>query len=174
MRTIPVPLQKAYYALKKSRLISKSEIDDESISFFEHVLNKALPEHEYDYNIYYFVKSLYYNDKSKFYNFINNTKYECLILYTDNVSIVRHFNLMHKLNVCWDKEIKKYHCSKYDEETDVPLPSRVNRLRSGDSHHSNSSNHSDEKSSNSDEKHFNDYDEETFLREHSIHFNETH
>ena len=171
MRTIPVPLQKAYYALKKSRLISKSEIDDDSISFFEHVLNKALPEHEYDYNIYYFVKSLYYNDKSKFYNFINNTKYECLILYTDNVSIVRHFNLMHKLNVCWDKETKKYHCSKYDEETDVPLPSRVNRLRSGDRHSTNS-NHSDEKSSNSDEKHFNDYDEETFIREHSIYFNE--
>lgn len=171
MRTIPVPLQKAYYALKKSRLISKSEIDDDSISFFEHVLNKALPEHEYDYNIYYFVKSLYYNDKSKFYNFINNTKYECLILYTDNVSIVRHFNIMHKLNVCWDKEIKKYHCSKYDEETDVPLPSRVNRLRSGDKY-SNHSNHLDEKSSNSDEKHFNDYDEETFIREHSIHFNE--
>lgn len=113
MRTIPMSLQKSYFELKKSRLLTKGDLDDDSISFFEFKLNKALPETEYDFNIYYFVKALYYNDKNKFYNFLNNSKYECLILYTDNVSIVRHFHLMHKLNICWNKDEKKYKCSKF-------------------------------------------------------------
>lgn len=167
MRTIPVPLQKSYYALKKSRLIFKGEFDDESIAFFEHVLNKALPDQEYDFNIYYFVKSLYYNDKQKFYNFINNTKYECLLLYTDNVSIVRHFNLMHKLNLSWDKETKRYHCSKYEEETDVPK-SRVTKLKG--THSGGDLHHNDDRSSNADDRLFNDYDEDDFHRE----FNRLH
>lgn len=113
MRTVPANIQSAYYKLKKSRIITKNEFDEESISHFERVLNSALPVTEYDKNIYYFIKGLYYNDKQKFYNFINNSNYECLILYTDNIKIVNHFKLLYKLYISWDKENKKYIVKKY-------------------------------------------------------------
>lgn len=115
MRTVPCNLQSNYYKLKKSRLILKNEIDSDSMSYFEVALNKALPKTEYEFNIYYFLKNLYYADKQKFYNFINNSSYECLVLYTDNISIVKHFDLFNKVFIKWNKEEKKYIVSEYVE-----------------------------------------------------------
>ena len=113
MRAIPKNLQSNYFELRKSRLVSKGEIDEESISFFEYKLNKSLPGDEEDGTLYYIIKGFHYNDRHKLYNFLNNSKYECLLLYTDNVNIVKHFNLVHKLNINWDKNEKKYKCSKF-------------------------------------------------------------
>ena len=115
MRTIPCNLHSNYYKLKKSRLILKNEVDEDSISYFELALNKALPKTEYEFNIYYFLKNLFHSDKQKFYNFINNSSYECLILYTDNISITKHFNLFNKVSIKWNKEEKKYEIYKYIE-----------------------------------------------------------
>jgi hypothetical protein len=115
MRTVPANLRSNYYKLKKSRLILKNEIDSDSMSYFEIALNKALPKTEYELNIYYFLKNLYYSDKQNYYNFINNTNYECLVLYTDNTSIVKHFGLLHKVYIKWNKEEKKYIVSEYVE-----------------------------------------------------------
>ena len=119
MRTVPSNLRSNYYKLKKSRLILKNEIDVDSVSHFEIVLNKALPKTEYEWNIYYFLKNLYYSDKQKFYHFIDNSNYECLILYTDNTSILKHFDLFHKVFIKWNKEEKKYIVSEYVESGDV-------------------------------------------------------
>ena len=115
MRTVPSNLLSNYYKLKKSRLILKNEIDSDSMSYFEITLNKALPKTEYELNIYYFLKNLYYSEKQKFYNFINNSNYECLVLYTDNTTIAKHFNLFNKVFIKWDKEEKKYIVSQYVE-----------------------------------------------------------
>ncbi len=116
MRALSNNLKNSYYALKKSRLYTKQEIDDDSLSFFEYMINKSLPVNDNDNIIYYFVKSLYYNNKQKFYNFIDNSTNECLILYTDNVSILKHFNLLKKINLKWDPNLKKYFCSKFNDE----------------------------------------------------------
>ena len=119
MRTFPNNLRNSYYSLKKSRLYTKGEIDDDALSFFEYMVNKSLPTNELDNNKYYFIKSLFYSDKQKFYNFIDNSPRECLILYTDNVSILRHFNLLKKVNLKWDPEKKKYLCSKFNTENTI-------------------------------------------------------
>lgn len=115
MRTVPCNLQSNYYKLKKSRLILKDEIDTDSMIYFEIALNKALPKTEYEYNIYYFLKGLFHSDRQKFYNFVNNSGYECLVLYTDNITIVKHFNLFNKVFIKWDVEEKKYIVSQYVE-----------------------------------------------------------
>jgi hypothetical protein len=108
MRTIPNNLQIAYYKLKKSRLIKENEIDDDAITYFETTLNNGLPKSEQDFIIYYFIKNLFYNDKAKFYNYINNSQYECLLLYTDNLTISNHFDLVSKIYINWDKNKKVY------------------------------------------------------------------
>jgi hypothetical protein len=114
MRTVPKRLQNAYFQLKKSRIVLKNEFDDESISHFENILNSSLPVTEYENNIYYLIKDIYYNDKNKFINYINNSNLECFILYTDNKKIINHFKLLYKLYINWDKELKKYIVEKYD------------------------------------------------------------
>jgi hypothetical protein len=115
MRTIPKRIQNAYFQLKKSRLITKEEYDDEAIMHFEKILNSSLPISEYENNIYYLIKDMYYNDKNKFITYINNSNLECLILYTDNKRIINHFNLLYKLYINWNKEEKKYIVEKYDK-----------------------------------------------------------
>jgi hypothetical protein len=115
MRTIPKRIQNAYFQLKKSRLIVKEEYDDEAIIHFEKLLNSSLPVSEYENNIYYLIKDMYYNDKNKFINYIKNSNLECLILYTDNKKIINHFNLLYKLYINWNKEEKKYIVEKYDK-----------------------------------------------------------
>jgi len=115
MRTIPKRIQNAYFQLKKSRLILKEEYDDEAIIHFEKLLNSSLPVSEYENNIYYLIKDMYYNDKNKFINYIKNSNLECLILYTDNKKIINHFNLLYKLYINWNKEEKKYIVEKYDK-----------------------------------------------------------
>jgi hypothetical protein len=68
MRTIPHNLQNAYYKLKKSKLVKENIIDEDSLLYFESVLNRGLPKKDADFVIFY-------NDKSKFYNFINNSSF---------------------------------------------------------------------------------------------------
>jgi hypothetical protein len=108
MRTVPYNLQNAYYKLKKSKLVKENEIDSDSISYFESVLNSGLPKNDDEFIVYYFIKNLFYNDKLKFYNFINNSGFECLVLYTDNLYISNHFNLGSKVYISWNKDDKLY------------------------------------------------------------------
>ena len=114
MRTVPKRVQNAYFQLKKSRIIVKNEFDNEAIEHFEKILNSSLPVTEYEYNIYYLIKDMYYNDKNKFINYINNSNLECLILYTDNKRIINHFKVIYKLYINWNKDEKKYIVEKYD------------------------------------------------------------
>jgi hypothetical protein len=114
MRTLPKRVENAYFQLKKSRIILKNEFDDEAIDHFEKLLNSSLPVTEYEYNIYYLIKDMYYNDKNKFINYINNSNLDSLILYTDNKRIINHFKLIYKLYINWNKDEKKYIVEKYD------------------------------------------------------------
>lgn len=108
MRTIPKRIQNAYFQLHKSRLISKGHLDNDAILHFEKILNSSLPMNEYEQNIYYFTKDLYYDDPSKFLSYINNSNLQCLILYTNNKNIIMHFNLQYKVYINWNSNEKKY------------------------------------------------------------------
>lgn len=101
-----------FYTIKKSRLIDKKEVDEESISYFEHTLNKSISvETETEKTIYYFVKYMFYQNKNKFYNFIKNSPLEYLVLFTENTFILKHFGLFEKIKLTWDDVEKKYICT---------------------------------------------------------------
>ena len=96
MRTIPKRLQNSYFQLFNSRLISKNQYDLEAISHFEALLNASLPTTDYENSIYYFIKEMYYDDRNKFLNFIQNSNLQPFILYTNNTNIINHFKLYFK------------------------------------------------------------------------------
>jgi hypothetical protein len=133
MRTIPKRIQNAYFQLHKSRLLSKGHLDNDAIKHFEKILNSSLPVNDYEQNIYYFVKDLYYDDPSKFLNYINNSNLQCLILYTNNKNIITHFNLQYKVYINWNTKEKKYIIEIYKSKN-----SSSNTLSSENSLSSNS------------------------------------
>jgi len=112
MRTIPHNLQNAYYNLKKSKLVKDKIVDDNSLNYFESTLNSALPQNENDFILYYFIKNLFYNNKHKFYSFVAYSDYDSLLLYTDNLHIVKRFNVADLIYINWDKDTKLYKVSK--------------------------------------------------------------
>jgi hypothetical protein len=122
MRSVPHNLQSAYFKLKKSKLIKENDLSIESLAYFELILNSSLPKKENDNIIYYFIKNMFYNDKYKFYNFINNSEFECLVLYTDNLTISKHFNLFNKIYIKWDSELKVYKIVKLISQDNNLLP----------------------------------------------------
>lgn len=113
MRTLPKRVQQSYSQLLKCRLISKKEYDDEAIQYFGKILNSAMPIREYDNIIYYFIKDLFHEDKEKFINYISGNNLQPLILYTDNINIIKHFNLQYKIYINWDSEKNIYIVAKY-------------------------------------------------------------
>ena len=112
MRTIPHNLQNAYYNLKKSKLVRERIVNDDTLNYFESTLNSSLPKTDNEFILYYFIKNLFYNNKQKFYNFITYTDYDSLILYTDNLHIVKRFNIADLIYIQWDKDNKLYKVSK--------------------------------------------------------------
>lgn len=122
MRTIPKRLQNAYFQLHKSRLVAKNHLDDDAIKHFENILNSALPVNEYENNIYYFIKDLYYDDPSNFLNFISNSNKQSFILYTNNKNIINHFRLQYKVYINWNSKNKKYIVELYKNKS---LPSNI-------------------------------------------------
>jgi hypothetical protein len=119
MRTIPKRIQNAYYQLYKSRLISKGHLDNDAILHFEKILNSSLPVNKYEHNIYYLIKDLYYDDNSKFLNYINNSNLQCLILYTNNKNIITHFQLQYKVYINWNAIEKKYIVELYKSKNSL-------------------------------------------------------
>ncbi len=126
MRTIPKRVQNAYFQLHKSRLISKGHLDNDAIKHFENILNSAMPQNEYENNIYYFVKDMYYNDPSKFLSFINKSNLQSLILYTNNKNIITHFNLQYKIYISWNTKDRKYNVELYNSPKNKTTISRNN------------------------------------------------
>ena len=108
MKRIIKRISSLYYKLKETRLINKCEIDEDSVSHFQKLLNDSYPKNDLEHHVYYLIKSLYYSNKNKFKSYIKNTAFEYLILYTDNIGIVNHFNLKDNIFISWDKANKKF------------------------------------------------------------------
>lgn len=144
MRTIPKRLQNSYFQLFNSRLISKNQYDLEAISHFEALLNASLPTTDYENSIYYFIKEMYYDDRNKFLNFIQNSNLQPFILYTNNSNIISHFNLQYKIYITWDKKNKKYKVEKFNNNK---LKKPINSISSSSSSNSFLSDNSSDTSS---------------------------
>lgn len=152
MRSIPKRIQNAYYQLHRSRLIAKKHFDDDAIKHFETILNSALPVNEYENYFYYFIKELYYDDPSKFLNYINNSNKQSLILYTNNKNIINHFQLQYKLYINWDSANKKYIVDLYKNKNPSLLSSNssFNSISTIDSISTTNSNNSNNSTIDSD------------------------
>jgi len=110
---LPKSLHVGYNMLKRSRLILRREVDDDSLNYFNSIMNEALPRSADD-AIYYFVKGMYNENKAKFISFIRNTNLECLVLWTDSRAIVRMLGLRGLVYIKWVGREGVYQISRYN------------------------------------------------------------
>lgn len=120
MKHVPTYLSSSFRKIMKSPVL-RDEITDVTILQLEELLNNALPQAEEHYSFFLFIKELYHNNKNKFLRFIDNSEYNCFVLWTDNKTIMNHLNLRRKVYIKWEQETKKYRVARYTERaTDQP------------------------------------------------------
>ena len=119
MKYIPNNLSTAYRKILKSPIL-QGEVTDAEVTRFEELLNKALPTSQDNYDLFLFVKELFHNNKNKFLKFIENSEYNCFILWTENKTIMNRLNLRKKVYVKWNPETKQYVVERYTEQTRDP------------------------------------------------------
>ena len=123
MKYIPNNLSSSYRKIQKSPVL-QGDTSDIEIKRFEDLLNKALPSEHDNYDLFLFIKELFHNNKNKFLKFIENSDYNCFILWTENKTIMNRLNLRKKVYIKWDSENKNYIVERYapredSVETDV-------------------------------------------------------
>jgi hypothetical protein len=102
-----------YNNLKKSDLILNKDNSKESIDYFQNILNKSQPKTQEDITLNRFVKSMYYENKNSFLTFIKNTNFECLILWTESVSILKQLGLLSVVYCKWIIKDSTYYVTRF-------------------------------------------------------------
>lgn len=125
---LPKQLFVGYNLLKKSRLALKKQNDDESLSYFKKILNKAQPVTEEDKIRHQLIKGMYNENKFKFLNFIRHSSMECFIMWTESKAIVNFMNLRGIAYIRWQGKDDLYDVTKYvsKEETSHPVAIKKN------------------------------------------------
>ena len=114
MKYIPNNLSSAFRKIQKSPILH-GEVTDIEVKRFEDLLNKALPSSQDNYDLFLFIKEMFHNNKNKFLKFIENSDYNCFILWTENKTIMNRLNLRKKVYIKWDQENKQYIVERYVE-----------------------------------------------------------
>jgi hypothetical protein len=110
---LPKTLYTGYNLLKKSRAVSKKNTDEDALTFMQNVLNKAQPSTPDDLVMHRLVKGLYNENKYKFLNFVKNTNFECLVLWTESRAIVNTLGLRGVIYVKWTGPETLYELSPF-------------------------------------------------------------
>jgi cytoskeletal protein RodZ len=110
---LPKSLYIGYRLLGESRLITKRDSDPEALQYFQTVLNKAQPVSSEELLLHRFVRAMYNENKNKFLSFIRNTYFECLVLWTDHITIVNFTGLRGVIYIEWNNTNKSYAVSKF-------------------------------------------------------------
>ena len=110
---LPKSLYIGYRLLGESRLITKRDSDPEALQYFQTVLNKAQPVSSEELLLHRFVRAMYNENKNKFLSFIRNTYFECLVLWTDHVTIVNFTGLRGVIYIEWNNTSKSYAISRF-------------------------------------------------------------
>lgn len=124
---LPKSLYIGYRLLGESRLITKRDSDPEALQYFQTVLNKAQPVSSEELLLHRFVRAMYNENKNKFLSFIRNTYFECLVLWTDHITIVNFTGLRGVIYIEWNNTSKSYAVSKFrtrGKETETKTPVR--------------------------------------------------
>lgn len=110
---IPKSLFVGYRMLRDSRLLVKKAVDDDSLRYFQSILNKAQPVEPDEHVLHKFVRAMYNDNKNRFMTFIRNTTFECLVLWTDHSTIVNFMGLRGVVHIGWDGEARSYTVTKF-------------------------------------------------------------
>lgn len=114
---LPRTLYVGYNLLKKSRLASKKENDEEALVYFQNILNEAQPKTPEDIILHRFVKGMYNENKHRFLSFIKNTSFECLVLWTETRSIVNYLGLRGVVYIKWTGNETLYSITQFQSTT---------------------------------------------------------
>jgi hypothetical protein len=120
---LPGTLYSGYNMLKKSRLVVKKVNDDDALSHFQTILNNSQPKTPEDIILHRFVKGMYNENKQRFLSFIKNTKFECMVLWTESLSIVNYLGLRGVIYAKWTGKDTLYTVTRFqstdrDEKVD--------------------------------------------------------
>ena len=99
---LPKTLFSGFNLLKKSHLALNGDQSADSLLYFQNILNSAQPSTPEDVLLHSFVKGLYNENRHKFLAFIRNTKYECLVLWTESRDIANTFGILDTAYVKWN------------------------------------------------------------------------
>jgi hypothetical protein len=116
---ITKPLYRGYILLKDSLLSVRHDTDAEAICYFSTTLNSTRPKSGKDVILYRFVRSMYHDDKGRFLAFIKNTTYECLVLWTEPMAILKQLKLNGIIKCKWNYNDTSYYISKFKSNKHV-------------------------------------------------------
>lgn len=128
---LPKTLYVGYNLLKKSRVTTKGDVDQEALEYFQSILNEAQPKSQEDMVLYKFVKGMYNENKKKFMSFIRNTSMECMVLWTESMNIVNMLGLRGVVYCQWKGKnnlysITPFRSSKTEEAEEAEEDEKTN------------------------------------------------
>lgn len=115
MSILPEFLLNSYENLYSCELVRFKIINPDTIAEFVNILNTAIPKkYTAEYTIYLFNRTKYKINRWKFIKDINDSPYKSMVLWTNYKEILRHFDLVQKFYLKWDKELNIYTGDLYD------------------------------------------------------------
>lgn len=115
MSILPEFLTESYDLLLNSDIVKNKNITLETIQEFVRLLNNSIPnKYTTEYTIYLFNRTKYKTNRWKFIKDINDSPYRSMILWTNYKEILKHFDLVQRFYLKWDKELNKYVGDEYD------------------------------------------------------------
>jgi hypothetical protein len=110
---IPQLLFNAQQQLSKARIVSKKEVDDDSMAHLENILNAAQPVEPEDLAQQRLIKGLYSEDKNAFMRFARGKSFACILLWTESRAITTFLGLKGVVYIRWANDEKMYRVSKF-------------------------------------------------------------
>lgn len=125
-------LSTAYGKLAKSKLVLNHDTSDSALNYFVERLNEILPKSYEEREQAQIIKGLHYNNPNMLFKLLTmdkdgQMKQAMYLLWTNALSIVRHFDIIDVIRLNWDSESSTYSiCIKPAEAQDqtpaVPKP----------------------------------------------------
>lgn len=118
---IPQSLHNAKVQLERARLVTKKEVDDDSMRHLESIINAAQPNTEEERTQQKLIKGMYNDDKNAFLRFARGKSFESILLWTESRAIINYLGLRNIVYIRWDNEAHSYSVTKFvKREDEVP------------------------------------------------------
>lgn len=118
---LPNNLFNGYKLLERSRVVNKKDRDEDALSYFEGILNKAQPSNDAEVPLRQLVRDLYFKNPGKFRSLIRGTSLECLVLWTESKAIVEMLGLRGVVYIKWNGPQNGYSVTEFRHTARHPL-----------------------------------------------------